>query len=255
MSLQLAQAIGRKDPAKALMQLEESISIGPIETSLCKGPFGAFQLPVESPETAPSSQADDGAFSTEVTSGVDRMEAEPDWDGQLIAMDLSIDLDNIDGDFPWDSDALADPLLLPSLSPPITGSTDAWELLSYYRERVIPLLSPLNSQSKSPWHHLILPTAMNAMGELSMGGSVTGARSALLHAIMATSVLHRGPAADLFWELTAENYQKQAQKDLLFCFEKEIRCASKKVKYKEILMAIMGLATLAVCALVQIMGY
>lgn len=222
------------------MQLEESISIGPIDTSLCKSPFGAYQLSIESPETVPSSQADDGAFSTVITNRVDQMEAEPDWDGQLTAIDLSIDLDNIDVDFPWDSGALADPLLLPNLSPPITGSTDAWELLSYYRERVIPLLSPLISQSKSPWHDLILPTAMNAMGELSMGGSVTGARSALLHAIMATSVLHRAPAADLFWELTAENYQKQTQKDLLCCFQKEIRCASKKVKYKEILMAMMG---------------
>lgn len=255
MSLQLSQEIGRKDPGKALMQLEESISMGQIDTSLCNGPFGAFQLPVESPKTVSSSQADDDPFPPEVVSGTDQMEAEPDLDGQLAVMDLPIGLDEINVDFSWDSGALADPLLVPSPSPATTGSTDTWELLSYYRERVIPLLSALNAGSKSPWHHLILPTAMNAMGELSMGSPITGARSALLHAILATSVLHQGPAAGLFWELRAEDHQRQAQKDLLSCFQKEIGCAPKKVKYKEVLMAIIGLATLSVRTLLQRVAY
>lgn len=230
------------------MQLEESIAMGSIESSLCSGPFGVFQLPNESPEAVSSSQADDDAVPTEMTNGTYQMEVEagPDLDEQLAIMDLPIDIDGINVDLPWDGEALADPILLPSPAPPTCGYTDSWELLSYYRERVIPLMSPLNVENKSPWHHLILPAAMNAMGEFSMGSVVIGARSALLHATLATSVLHRGPAAGIFWELTADDHQKQAQKDLLYCFQKEIGDTSKKVKYKEVLMAIISLATLSV---------
>ena len=79
-----------------------------------------------------------------------------------------------------------------------------------------------------------------------MGGAVTATRSALLNAILATSAFHRRVSGGEFWQVTAEGYEKQAQQDLLRGFQREVGSATKRVKYKEVLMALVNLATLSV---------
>lgn len=232
------------------MQLdEESLSPSFQDTNLSKGPFGVFQLSSESPETVSFNGSSDKSPNVEAISALGQIDAEPCWDENLLTLDLSLGpvLDAQTENESWGDGQFEFPVLFPSVSGPMDLPSDAWELLSYYRDRVVPLLSPLNSaHHKSPWNHLILPTAMNVLAEKSMGGTVTAMRSALLNAILATSAFHRRVSGGEYWQVTAEDYEKKAQHDLLHGFQKEVGSATKRVKYKEVLMALVNLATLSV---------
>ena len=230
------------------MQLdEESLSLSSHDINLSKGPFRVFQLSSESPETVSLDESGDQSPNVEAISALGQIDAEPCWDENLLDLSLGPILDTQGENESWGDDHFEFPVLFPSVPGPMDLTPDAWELLSYYRDRVVPLLSPLNSaHHKSPWNHLILPTAMNVLAEKSMGGIVTATRSALLNAILATSAFHRRVSGGEFWQVTAEGYEKQAQQDLLRGFQREVGAASKRVKYKEVLMALVNLATLSV---------
>lgn len=253
MSACLAKSMRRSNPTRALVELEEE-SLEMTDASISKGPFSVFQLPVETPGTVPNSQSRDSNELplTPIMEGIDSFEqadGELCLDRDVFASHLAIDpvLGSQDVDYSLDSARLEDPWLFPSLSLPMSTSPDSWELLSHYRDRVVPLLSPLNVHGKSPWHHLILPAAMNVLAEMAMGSTVSAARSALLNAVLATSALHRRSSAGEYWEMTAAYYQKQAQQDLLHSFQKEVGCTPKRVKYKDVLMTVLTLATYSVC--------
>lgn len=130
---------------------------------------------------------------------------------------------------------------------------DSWLLLSNYRDKVVPLLSPLNSSAKSPWHHLVLPCAMNTMAEMTMGGTTNYARSALLHTLLATSASHIQLSSfscpGESWNLTVHYYKQRARNDLRRCLQEETSSRVKKAKYKDILMALLSMAVLNVCFL------
>ncbi|KAH8424022.1 fungal specific transcription factor domain-containing protein [Aspergillus melleus] len=127
---------------------------------------------------------------------------------------------------------------------------DSWLLLANYRDKVVPLLSPLNPSAKSPWHHLILPCAMNTMAEMTMGGTTSHARSALLHALLATSASHiqlsSFTSPEDSWNLTSHYYKQRARHDLRRCLQEEASSRVKKAKYKDILMALLSMAILNV---------
>lgn len=251
MSAHLARTVHRSNPTRALTQLdEESLSPDFHDINLSKGPFGVFQLSSESTEMVSNENESGGKIpNAESISALDQIDVEPCWDENSLALDLSLDpvLEVQDENEPWNDDPFEFPTLFPGVSGPMDLTPDAWELLSYYRDRVIPLLSPLNSaHHKSPWNHLILPTAMNVLAEKSMGVTVTATRSALLNAILATSAFHRRVSGGEYWQVTSESYQKQAQQDLLGGFQRELGSAQKRVKYKEVLMALVNLATLSV---------
>lgn len=249
MSACLAKSMRRSNPTRAIVELEEE-SLEMTDGSISKGPFGVFQLPVETP----NNQSSDGNESplTPIMEAIDRLEqadGELCLDRDIFASQLAIDpvLGSQDVDYSLESARLEDPWLFPTLSLPMNTSPDFWELLRHYRDRVVPLLSPLNVHGKSPWHHLILPAAMNVLAEIPMGSTVSAARSALLNAVLATSALHRRSSAGEYWEMAAAYYQKQAQRDLLHCFQNEVGCTPKRVKYKDVLMAVLTLATYSVC--------
>lgn len=253
MSACLAKSMRRSNPSRALVELDEE-SLGMTSTSVSKGPFGVFQLPIETTETVSNNHSSDGNESPltpimEAIDSLDQTDGELCLDKDVFASQLAIDplLGSQDVDYSLDSARLEDPWLFPSLSLPMNTSSDSWELLSHYRDRVVPLVSPLNVHGKSPWLHLILPAAMNVLAEMTMGSTVSAARSALLNAALATSALHRRSSAGEYWEMTAAYYQKQAQKDLLHCFKNEVGCTPKRVKYKDVLMAVVTLATYSVC--------
>lgn len=251
MSACLAKSMRRSNPTRALVELEEE-SLGMTDTSLSKGPFGVFQL-FETPGTVSNNESSDSNEPplTPVMEAIDSLEQTDEvcLGRDVFASQLAIDpiLGSQDVDYSLDSTRLEDPWLFPSLSFPMNSSPDSWELLSHYRDRVVPLVSPLNVHGKSPWLHLILPAAMNVLAEMTMGSTVSAARSALLNAALATSALHRRSSAGEYWEMTAAYYQKQAQKDLLHCFKNEVGCTPKRVKYKDVLMAVVTLATYSVC--------
>ena len=255
MSACLAKSMCRSNPTRALVELEEE-SLEMTDASISKGPFGVFQLPVNTDTgTVSNNQSSDGNESPlapvmEALDSLEQTDGELCLDRDVFASQLSIDpvMSNQDVDYSLDYSRLDDPWLFPTLSLPMDTSPDSWELLSHYRDRVVPLLSPLNVHGKSPWHHLILPAAMNVLAEMAMGSTVSAARSALLNAVLATSALHRHrrSSAGEHWEMKAAYYQKQAQQDLLYCFQKEVGCTPKRVKYKDVLMTVLTLATYSV---------
>lgn len=130
----------------------------------------------------------------------------------------------------------------------INEDSKAWLLLSYYRDRIIRLISlrqqqhPQHDEVNDPWSSLVMPCAMTTMAELTIGGSASHARLGLLNALLATSAFHlqnssTGLTADE-WMVAGEEYTKRARGHLEACLE----TGKSKCKYKEVLMAILCLA-------------
>ncbi|KAL4893151.1 hypothetical protein BDV59DRAFT_193326 [Aspergillus ambiguus] len=133
-------------------------------------------------------------------------------------------------------------------SPPLPE--ESWPLLTNYRDRVIPLLAPLNSDKKSPWHNIVLPCAMNTLAELAMGGLPSHARSALLYTLLATSATHIQLTPSVIpaeiMGISVAYYKKRALHDLKYCLQKEVSASNKTAKYKDVLMALLSTAILNV---------
>lgn len=130
----------------------------------------------------------------------------------------------------------------------INEDPKSWLLLSYYRDRIIRLIS-LRQQQKSqrdevndPWSSLVMPCAMTTMAELTIGGLASHARLGLLNALLATSAFHlqnssAGMTADE-WMMAGEEYTERARGHLEACLE----IGKSQCKYKEVLMAMLCLA-------------
>lgn len=151
----------------------------------------------------------------------------------------------------------------------------SWLLLSYYRDRIIRLISPLPQQhhhntdaagnnDNDPWGSLVMPCAMTTMAELTIGGTASHARLALLNALLATSAFHlhassRGIAAEE-WLVSGDGYTVAARRHLEGCLEETevdvhgFGSVRKRSKYKEVLMAMLCLANAFVCLLSQGLG-
>lgn len=146
----------------------------------------------------------------------------------------------------------------------------SWLLLSYYRDRIIRLISPLpqqhhnntdaaGSNDNDPWSSLVMPCAMTTMAELTIGGTASHARLALLNALLATSAFHlhassRGATAEE-WMVSGDGYTVTARRHLESCLEEAevdvlgFGSVRKRSKYKEVLMAMLCLANAFVCLL------
>lgn len=136
---------------------------------------------------------------------------------------------------------------------PVNEDPKAWLLLSYYRDRIIRLISlrqqqhPQHSgaETSNPWSSLVMPCAMTTMAELTIGGSASHAHLAILNALLATSAFHllnssSGLTAEE-WMVAGEEYTVRARGHLNACLD-------GKSKYKEVLMAMLCLANAFVCS-------
>ena len=106
-----------------------------------------------------------------------------------------------------------------------------------------------------------MPCAMTTMAELTIGGTASHARLALLNALLATSAFHlhassRGVTAEE-WMVSGDGYTVNARRHLEGCLEEtevDVRgfgSVRKRSKYKEVLMAMLCLANAFVCLLSQ----
>lgn len=130
----------------------------------------------------------------------------------------------------------------------INEDPKAWLLLSYYRDRIIRLISlrqqqhPQHDEVNDPWSSLVMPCAMTTMAELTIGGPASHARLGLLNALLATSAFHlQNPSTGLTadeWMMAGEEYTEIARGHLEACLE----MGKSKCKYKEVLMAMLCLA-------------
>ncbi|PYH47875.1 Zn(II)2Cys6 transcription factor [Aspergillus saccharolyticus JOP 1030-1] len=150
---------------------------------------------------------------------------------------------------------LSSPFLsAPSLqsAPAVTNRAppDAPFLLSVYKHEVVPLFSPIQSR-KNPWETLFVSSAMETLARLTMGETVAATQMAIFSAILATGAFaQRGASATRssanHWGGQAEALATEAQSHLQRAL-KDASSRVKKVKYKDILIALLCIHTVSAC--------
>lgn len=261
MSDEIVDSVPEKNPSQALLELErfnlDTDTVTPI--SLFQGPFGAFRLSQASrPEQAspeldklplsPGTWLDEldemGRVEEDCFPNIlDAPDAVLNEESQLMELATSA-FETIDT-FP------CRPQLPPELvRSPLCGNGEAWTLLSHYKHKLTPLISPLRHGQETPWMSLVMPCAVSTLGELTMNGTANHARLALLNAILSASAFHLGNIATTcieYWAMSGDSYLKRAQYHLQQSMEENSIPTPKRSKYKEILMAILSLSNVFVC--------
>ncbi|KAI2744646.1 transcriptional regulator family: Fungal Specific TF [Penicillium roqueforti] len=195
MTLELISSVPDQNPDQAIVDLEifdSDISCSK-PLSLFRGPFGAFRCPESLP-------IDPLPF------GTDPQPSSGDWFEQLEELPREEDLnqtpfspDALDADYsddvmlagpnqePLQSVGMDfhEPSLQAELNPYLSvGNIEGWNLLSHYKERIVPLISPLCLGKETPWMSLVIPCAMATLADLMLNGSPNHARLALLNAMI-----------------------------------------------------------------------
>ncbi|KAJ5301632.1 hypothetical protein N7508_006495 [Penicillium antarcticum] len=245
MSEELSSSVPNRNIHKALSDLESFNLHGDSHAPLYlfRGPFGALRLSqsemIES--TTPES---------------------PDWDKELenILRGEDFDLDDVvvpeltannnrapQKPVPSQLDDMELCSFEPQIQPQINlygGNVEGWTLLSHYKDRIVPLISPLRRGQETPWVSLVIPCAVTTLGELTLNGSINHARLALLNAVWGTSAFHLGNNTSCLgnWKASGEMYLRRAQCHFQKCMEEQCLSTAKTSKYKEILMAVLSLS-------------
>lgn len=266
MSREIFDSIPNHDPSQALLDVErfENSSVSH-EFSLFRGPFGVSKLPDPKQLTPNSDEAiaflpDDweldlnGIIETGEFAGLsDELGFFPD------VQEIPEDIPNNavwaqESDTPTsdDSSDTQDAFELPPESPLtlFNHNIEAWSILSHYKDRIVPLVSPLGPGQEAPWLKLIMPCAVNVLGELTINGKAANIRLALLNTLLSTSSYYLGNSAPLsaqHWKDRGDRWLKRAQYHILKSMEETCMSSTKMSKYKEILMTILSLSTVYVC--------
>lgn len=260
MTLEIVSSVPDHNPDQAIVDLERfdsDISCSR-PSSLFRGPFGAFRCPQPLHlEPSPSDKNELPPSSSDWFEQLKELPAEEDFNQTALNLDA---LDALNADY---SDDLT--LEEPSLEPPQSietifhepslpaelnpylsvGNVEGWSLLSHYKDRIVPLISPLRRGNETPWMSLVIPCAMGTLAELMLNGSSNHARLALLNAVWSTSAFHLGNnsvACLEHWKASGGVYLTQAQYHFQICMEESCISATKMSKYKEILMAMLSLS-------------
>lgn len=263
MSKEIFESVPNHDPTQALLDVErfENISSSHTEFSLFRGPFGVSKLP--DPKSPSPSSDDEIAFLPE------------DWELDLdqtiqtsYLADINEELGSLSGLHENHDDTINDTIppqprprmcddctesaLEVPLEPPLTffnNDIETWSILSHYKDRIVPLISPLGPGQEAPWLKLIMTCAVHTLGELTMNGKAAHIRLALLNALLSTSSYHLGNSVAVpiqNWRERGDLSLKRAQYHFVKCMEETCISSTKMSKYKEILMTILCLSTVYV---------
>lgn len=262
MSENVSNSLVNRDPDQALLELDrlEFSTDNVTQFSLFRGPFGVSKID-QSPETDQTSPEDESVilpvedwlvepsvFSSTIRESEDTGFIDTFSDilntGSPIWEPIPTTAENTEKHVPTPQ--------LPLDILPITtsGSTEAWSILSHYRDRVVPLISPFENGQEVPWRNLIIPCAVSTLGETFMNDSSSHARLALLNALLSASSFHLGQHSTMcieHWTMAGSSYLKLAQHHLMKCIEDADMIHPRKSKYKEVLMALLSLSTAYVC--------
>lgn len=263
MSNKVINSVPDQDPGQVLLDLErfEDSTHTASEFAFFAGPFGVSKLSQisESESTSTSPQLD----GTSVLPGnwMLNMDELLNQNSSIEFCDILNTSDDIspDGMKPWGSFEPNMELVdlwqsdrnhpQPDLSSIFSASSsEAWTILSHYRDTIVPLISPMAQEA--PWASLVMPCAISTLGEITMNGKAGHARLALLNALLSTSAFYLGQHSTMeleYWKETGDSYLKRAQQHFLQCMEEVWESTIKKSKYKEIVMAILSLSTAHVC--------
>ncbi|OQE46505.1 hypothetical protein PENCOP_c001G01653 [Penicillium coprophilum] len=255
MTLQIVSSVPGQSPDQVIIDLEKlesDISCSNL-SSLFRGPFGAFRwlrppppeqlssVTGEPPDSSPNWLQLLGELPGEEAFpfNKDAMDAEENGDDLILEEQNMQLLQSIDANF-------HEPSLRSELSPyPVVGNIEGWSLLSHYKDRIVPLISPLRAGQENPWVSLVIPCAMATLADIMLNGSSNHARLALLNAVWSASAFHLANdsvACLAQWTVSGGLYLTRAQYHFQQCMEESCISATKMSKYKEMLMAILSLS-------------
>lgn len=265
MSNEVIYSVPNQDPGQILLDLErfEDSTLAESEFAFFAGPFGVSKFsPIPESEFASTNSGPD---ETSLLPGNWMLDLEklPRQDSSDELCDLLNTSDNIispNSPIPWE--LLAPDVEVVDLRSDINhpqsdfssvffgDNIEAWTILSHYKDKIVPLISPLGHGQEGPWANLVMPCAIGTLGEITMNGKAGHAKLALLNALLSTSAFHLGQHSVVgleHWKKTGDLYLKRAQHHFFQCIEEACASNMKKSKYKEILMAILSLSTAHVC--------
>lgn len=267
MSDDVVGSVPDQGPSQVLLDLERFEATGDIAApfSLFRGPFGVSKFSHSSTQST-TDEVGESLMSTEDWA----MDLDEVVEQDYNELDLLAGLLDIPDDIPipepeiWDlvSDqqpALYAPRPHAQISPTyFTDNAEAWSILSHYKDRIVPLISPLGQGQEQSWMNLVMPRAVQTLGELTMNGDATHARLALLNTLLSTSAFHLGNHSTLcieHWVSVGNEYLQRARNHFIFCLEEASVSTMKRNKYKEILMAILSLSTAYVGTMPSVEGF
>jgi arginine metabolism regulation protein II len=263
MSNEVIESVPDHNPTQALLDLERFDHCSDVTTpfSFFHGPFGVSRLSRVIETDVPDLDTDETTPSPR-----DWLAELDEILGQEEEIDLFSSLLDVSNDLPVDESWLlelispvTEPIEVVSDSPRsqivshpslFNDNHEAWSILSYYKDRIVHLISPLGRGQEGAWLSLVMPYAVNTLGELTMSGSANHARLALLNALLSTSAFHLGQNSVMridHWIKMGNSYLQKAESHFMKCVEENRIPGVKKNKYKEILMAILSLSSAYVC--------
>ncbi|KAJ5523201.1 hypothetical protein N7513_012745 [Penicillium frequentans] len=259
MSNEVVNSLPGRDHTQALLDIErfECMTNEHVHFSFFRGPFGVSRLAQipKSEETVPSDE-DILLLSDDWILGLDQITSQGELEPELIDSILdNPEKEQTNTVHPWSlitsnaEDVELGLSILPQIETPLTFFSDhieAWSILSHYKDKIVPLVSPLGFGQEAPWLNLIMPCAISALSDLSANGSVPYAKLALLNALLSTSAFHMGNHSTMStenWITTGKTYLKRSQQYFLRCMEELCLSTGKTSKYKEIVMVLLSLST------------
>ncbi|KAJ6092697.1 hypothetical protein N7486_007986 [Penicillium sp. IBT 16267x] len=248
-----------RNHSQALLDIErfECMTNDSVQFSFFRGPFGVSRL-AQTPnsEEAVPSDEEIPLLLDDWMLGLDQIINQEELGFEFIESILDISENEQNNDLnPWSliasktEDIELGLGISPQIETPLTFFSDhieAWSLLSHYKDRIVPLISPLGFGQEAPWINLIMPCAISALTDLSANGTVPYAKLALSNALFSTSSFHMGNHSTVsigHWVTTGDIYLKRAQHYFLRCMEEICLSTEKTSKYKDILMVILSLST------------
>ncbi|KAL6362919.1 hypothetical protein LRP88_02319 [Fusarium phalaenopsidis] len=123
---------------------------------------------------------------------------------------------------------------------------EAEPLLRYYKKHVAGERTSMQAKRKSPWEIIFLPCALETFAELSLWNEASHTRSTIFYTLLAHSALqlHLSNKPNTFscdWKEIGIRNHERAQHHLRNALQLEM-FGPKQANYKELLMAILGMA-------------
>ncbi|KAL4899102.1 fungal-specific transcription factor domain-containing protein [Aspergillus multicolor] len=149
----------------------------------------------------------------------------------------------------FDDSPLSIPSSLTTANPqnPHSMPERAPQLIRYFRHQVVSLSYPLKGNKHCPWQTIHLPRAEQVYAELLLHQHASSTGLSLFYSLLAASCFHLSSQRDttLDWQTHGKEYNQLSRHYLEQSIHREI-ASDAKVKYKELLMALLSMVMLEI---------